>query len=111
MPLFYDRTGRPMPLRKWAAALESDRRVALDQLANGVTVSTVWLGIDHRFGGGGPHLIFETMVFYPAAYDDGYGGPAVADSGRYSTEREAITGHTEHVQLWALWDPELHRPD
>jgi hypothetical protein len=33
-----------------------------------VDVSTIWLGINHRFGDGAP-LIFETMVFYDGPED------------------------------------------
>ncbi len=47
----------------WAQWFEtSNRRVALTELS-GKTVSTVFLGIDHRFFGDGPPLLFETMTF------------------------------------------------
>jgi len=48
-------------------------------------VSTVWLGLDHGYGGG-PPLIFETMVF---------GGAHDEDQWRYPTEVEALAGHAE----------------
>lgn len=38
-------------------------RVAFDDLGSGLSVSTVFIGIDHNFLRGGPPLIFETMVF------------------------------------------------
>ena len=44
---------------KWWS--KADRRVALWK-EDGVSVSTVFLGIDHSFGEG-PPLLFETMVF------------------------------------------------
>ena len=55
-------------------------------------VSTVWLGLDHGFGMGGPPLIFETMIF---------GDHGVSDHGqwRYSTEQAARQGHAEAVFL------------
>ena len=57
-------------------------------------VSTVWLGVDHAFrrpGEEGPILIFETMVF---------GLPAFAEEQwRYTTEEQALAGHTEIVAL------------
>ena len=46
-------------------------------------VSTVWLGIDHRFGAAGPPLIFETLVFDCE--------PELID--RYATLEEAEAGH------------------
>lgn len=63
------------------------RRVAKTDVGD-VLVSTVWLGIDHAFGGGGPPVIFETMVF---------GGPLDEECDRYSTEAEAIAGHEAMV--------------
>jgi len=48
-------------------------------------VSTVWLGLDHSFGGDGPPLIFETMIF------DRRGESISCD--RYATEVEALAGH------------------
>ncbi len=60
--------GKPVPepdLDKWARWMEeSDRRIARDEMF-GWVVSTVFLGLDHRFTGSddeGP-LVFETMVF------------------------------------------------
>jgi hypothetical protein len=51
-------------LLKWAKWFEdSDRRVALDDLGKGVSVSTVFLGLDHSWKGSGEPMIFETMVF------------------------------------------------
>lgn len=49
---------------EWFAWYESsgkDRRVALTNV-DGMEISTVFLGLDHAFGGGPPEL-FETMVF------------------------------------------------
>ena len=47
----------------------NNRRVAMDILPNGKKVSTVFLGIDHNFGEGDPHL-FETMVFDKDSKDE-----------------------------------------
>jgi len=49
-----------------------------------VTVSTVFLGIDHNFSGEGPPLLYETMVF---------GGDLHEGCNRYSTREEALAGH------------------
>ena len=75
-------------LLKWAAWFEksgTNRRVELTK-RNDITVSTVFLGIDHRFGNYGPPLLFETMVF---------GGEFDQEMERYSTWDEAELGHNE----------------
>ena len=41
-----------------------DRQVAATEIGD-VSVSTVFLGIDHSFGAAGPPILFETMVFGP----------------------------------------------
>lgn len=57
--------------------------VGRTELADGVQVSTVFLGLDHAWGGGRP-LLFETLIF-----DGQYDG----HMWRYSTRDEAIVGH------------------
>jgi len=52
-----------------------------------VFVSTVFLGVDHNFGGG-PPLLFETMVFR---------GSLDECQWRYSTWEEAEAGHAAVV--------------
>lgn len=49
-----------------------------------ITVSTVYLGIDHSFTGDGPPLIYETMIF---------GGELHEEQARYSTREQALEGH------------------
>jgi len=39
------------------------RRVASTQLFPHVWISSVFLGLNHRFGGNGPPVLFETMTF------------------------------------------------
>ena len=60
--------------------------VGLDHL-DGVKVSTIWLGLDHSFGGERP-VIFETLIF---------GGEWDGDLRRYSTYAEALGGHAQAV--------------
>lgn len=49
-------------LLRWGVWYEThDRHVALTQIGS-IEVSTIFLGIDHSFGGGLP-VLFETMVF------------------------------------------------
>lgn len=65
MSEFYDRDGRSIDMMEWTRLMRTNRHIAFDLVGdhNEHTVSTVWIGIDHRFGLGGPPLIFETMVF------------------------------------------------
>lgn len=49
-------------LMKWARWFETgDRKVAMSEI-NGMTVSTVFLGLNHNFGEGEP-ILWETMLF------------------------------------------------
>lgn len=65
-----------------------DRRVARDKVGD-VTISTVFLGLDHSFDESGPPILFETMVF---------GGPLDEEQVRYATWDEAVAGHAAMVQ-------------
>jgi hypothetical protein len=72
----------------WAAWFEhADRHVALTTIAR-VTVSTVFLSIDHNVYPERPPLLFETMVF---------GGALNGEMDRYSTWTEAEDGHATMV--------------
>jgi hypothetical protein len=91
---YYSRAGRPLTFEEWARSFENlteeARRVAYDDLGDGVTVSTVWLGLDHRYPpDAGPPVIFETMIF---------GGPLDSTCWRYSTEEAARAGHDDAVR-------------
>ena len=106
MSEYYDRQGNPLTLMQWAAMFETGRdikRVAETTLPSGRWVSTVWMGLNHRFGDG-PPLIFETMVF-PSRDDMGD-----LDSDRYSTEAEALAGHERMVAWWTAHDEPEDRP-
>lgn len=99
----YDRAGASMCLDCWMVKFEDMqyRRVALAILAKGsdheVTVSTVWLGLDHNFSNTGPPLIFETMV---------WGGPLDQEKRRHATEADALAEH-EAAVLSSRTDHEL----
>lgn len=86
--------GIPIPepdIRKWGAWMQSaekNRRVAWTEFP-GVNVSTVFLGLDHAFGGGTP-VLFETMIF---------GGEHDQYQERYHTLEEAMLGHERAVAL------------
>lgn len=81
-------------LMEWARWLETaERHVALDKInrmgLSMVSVSTVFLGLDHQWGDG-PPLLFETMIF--GGKHDGY-------CERYATWDEAEAGHKVALAL------------
>lgn len=87
---YYDRDGNPLPDdwydkkkhgRKYNWGTE--KRVARTVVGD-ITVSTVWLGLDHSFMPGEGPVIFETMTF---------GVPYDNEMARYSTEEDAMRGH------------------
>lgn len=113
----YDWEGRPIDRETWVGLMEQERHVSSTHLFGGVPwhhywVSTVWLGLDHSFGLGGPPLIFETMTFVvdgPRPWED-------LDMRRYPTQRWAKLGHSRTVLQvqarmmgWA-WDLTQMRP-
>lgn len=87
----YDKDGSPLTLLQWAAKLETPHysHVALDKIGV-VTISTQWLGLDHRFGGDGPPLIFETAIF-------GSDRQRLDGGGRTSTIKKALAMHAAEV--------------
>ena len=95
---YYDKEGHPLELMEWAALLERRdpdyKRIDLTILTDGAEISTVWLGLNHRFSEG-PPLIFETMVFSQGKDNDG-------DTDRYSTLAEAQAGHLAMVAKYQL---------
>lgn len=85
----------PVPLFEWAAWFAStDRIVQQDTRADGLFISTVFLGIDHSFGEG-PPLLFETMVF------QGKDGREI-DCQRYSTWDDALAGHQHFLAQYQV---------
>jgi hypothetical protein len=132
-PRYYDRAGFPipailddepggrgwiMPTLVWAEMRERDDAIiAVDELPDCSRLSTVWLGLDHGFGG--PPLIFETMRFRaeragPAGtygplfagnmeFPDPRGQPGdTTEQLRYTTEEEALAAHHEIVRRIVL---------
>ena len=84
----------PVPVddvRTWAAFFENlaARQVACIE-ADVVTVSTVFLGLDHNYSGVGAPILFETLVF---------GGAHDGEMWRYATWKQAEHGHLEAVRL------------
>lgn len=87
MSEYYDRQGNPISMDEWVNRFR-DNRVAYDEI-DGITISTVYLGLNHAFDEG-PPLIFETMIF---------GGAHNEDQWRYSTEADAQEGHAAAVRM------------
>lgn len=75
----------------WARWFENmpNRTVGYTEITSEITVSTVFLGMNHRFSSQGPPHLFETAVF---------GGPHDGDMWRYSSWDDAETGHTIAVK-------------
>jgi len=72
----------------WATWFETADRSVAWTAQDDIVISTVFLGLDHRFGDGPPQL-FETMVF---------GGLEDRELDRYATWDEAIEGHRAMVR-------------
>src|SRR5208283_5915015 len=88
-----DEQKRPIPATLELFALfcshHENKRVALTWVYDGVFVSTVFLGLNNRFGSIGPPILFETITNV-----DGDWGTTV----RYETWDEAVAGHEVAVQ-------------
>lgn len=92
-PMYYvlDADNRPVPadLMQWAECFESPHRTVDKTQVGLAQISTVFLGLDQRFMGDGPPLLFETMIF---------GGPLDGQMWRYSSWEDAETGHRATVR-------------
>jgi hypothetical protein len=96
--MYYDMDGKPYTGKtmdeitmKWCKDFEAikARKVGDTRLMFGlVHISTVWLGLNHSWGGGKPQT-FETMIFV--------GGWGEYYCCRYSTKDEALRGHEDAV--------------
>lgn len=87
---YYDRDGEPLTFDQYRKTLDAkgrNKRVGWTDIKSDVSVSTVWLGLDHGWSGGEP-LIFETMIF---------GGDHDGWMQRYSSEEAAMRGHLQVV--------------
>ncbi len=91
----YDMNGKQISMEESIRLWEIDslRRVDKTILENGYRVSTVLLVLDHRIIGGGPPLIFESMV--------SLNNSEWTDIQRYSTLAEAKEGHVELVEKYS----------
>ena len=73
---------------EWMKGAEA-RRVGLTEFDGG-RVSTVFLGLDHRFTNSGEPILWETMIF---------GGPHDGYQDRYTSRQDAEHGHAKAVAL------------
>lgn len=85
--LLNGRTPVPCTLQEWIENFGNIRAVASDTVGH-VTISTVFLGMDHHWGRDAAPLLFETMIF-----DDSISGRR----WRYATYDEAETMHQKIV--------------
>lgn len=75
-------------IEEWAKGYQKNRIVKQEKI-NDVFISTVFLGLDHSWGGG-PPILFETIIF--EGEHDQY-------QDRYCTWEEAEIGHEKAVNL------------
>lgn len=82
---------------RWGGWFElSDRRVGLTTVGE-YRVSTAFLGINYRFMGDGPPLLFETMIFLDSQVE-GELPHVLKYQERYATYAEAQDGHVRAVK-------------
>jgi hypothetical protein len=91
----------PDAVIKWGRWFETapERQVAFTDLG-WATVSTVFLGVDHRmraFGHDGPPILFETMVFANPKPGEAFPDELDGRMNRYCTWDEAKAGHEAMV--------------
>ncbi len=86
---YYNKKGEPVSFSQWMVLCQDPeyRRVDKTDFPGGDFVSTVLLGLNHSYDGGGLK-IFESMSFENDEW---------VEQVRYATEEEAKVGHTEMV--------------
>jgi len=70
-----------------------EQRVVLRTVIEPYRVSTVFLGLDHRFVGDGPPVLWETMIFTSREASPSFGDY----QERYASRESAVAGHTRAV--------------
>jgi hypothetical protein len=109
---YYTLDERNQPVRvdlerwiSWRPEFKNRRIVARDHV-DGRVVSTVFLGLDHRFGDG-PPVLWETMVF---AGDPETGEitdfASTEDGERYTSHADALAGHARWCEIVRGGKPE-----
>lgn len=80
---------------KWGAWFQTHSNKVKVTRLNNYSVSTIFLGIDHSWGGGVP-LLFETMVFEEKNRIKK--GEFAGVQMRWNTHEEAVKGHNKLVR-------------
>lgn len=93
-----DEQGNPIEepdVLKWGEWFETSnaRRRVADTKSGSVRVSTVFMALDHSFGGEVP-VLYESMVWV-----DGKD----VEQERYETKLQALMGHQKLVAIWLPW--------
>jgi hypothetical protein len=96
-----DENKNPVPCSTYEFSMQQEqfekfKRVAKTQLGP-YTISTVFLSIDHNWGGKGPPVLFETMIWSDKQTDKP--GEFFNFQTRYCTWEEAIAGHESIVAM------------
>jgi len=99
-----DKNGKPyeITLMEWATKHDKEDRVLSQDEVGEARVSTVFLGLNHRYGPG-PPVLWETLIF---------GGPWDGHMWRYTTEHAAAIGHVNVVRdLMVGLEPDARTDD
>lgn len=96
-------------LHEWGRWLEEAREKRVVAWTGNKTkwVSTIFLGLDHRYFGGGPPLLFESMAFSDEGRTTNVFGrtervPESLDQQRYSSWDDAEIGHRAMVRKYLI---------
>lgn len=93
--MYYNQKGEKIGAKEFSElmAVRENKIVKQEFTKNKLWVSTVFLGLNYRYGEGAP-IIYETMVF-PS--EDNLSD---LDCRRYCTKEEALQGHKELFEEW-----------
>jgi hypothetical protein len=91
----YDMEGNPCTAEEFMGLFRCNQLEVTK--IKGLTVSTIYLGIDHGYGKEWPPLIFETMIF-----DQMQDGNGEVGCWRYRTKQAALDNHAEILRLIEL---------
>lgn len=86
-------TVRPVEMEEWSQMMATGTRTKVQNRVKGYLISTVFLGLDHGFGG--EVQLYETMIFAGDSWTDRY-------MERYATKAEALAGHARIVEMVKL---------
>jgi hypothetical protein len=110
-PMYFGLDGEPIKRSQWARLMQGkydpdvkEKPWRVDETQVGPWwISTVWIGLDHNFGLGGPPIIYETMIFFHGDTEVDGEEVKVEDWGeeymeRYATREAAQAGHDRAVE-------------